>query len=303
MHFLRKLGFIPLLLALAATAQQKPAASDKPTSHSAGKMSGENLPSEQTVNDFMKQMFGYDNTLSWRIVTIKPSEAEGLADVEVVVQGPQGAQTQKFYVTPDGRHAVIGEIMPFGAHPFDAVRKELAPKITGESRGPADAPVLLVEFSDLQCPHCKEAQPTLNRLMNEDKNVRLVYQNFPLPAHDWAAKAAAYADCVADKSKDDFWKFIENIYDSQSEITASNADEKLNAMVDQLGLKSSDISACAVKPESVTRVEQSVALGKEFGVNSTPTMFINGRKLSLGGLPYEVLEKLVDYAAAQSAAK
>ncbi len=73
------------------------------------------------------------------------------------------------------------------------------------------APVTVVEFSDLQCPHCKEAQPNLDRLAAEDKNARIVFQNFPLPMHDWAMKAASYADCVARSSPDAFWKFVESI--------------------------------------------------------------------------------------------
>jgi len=293
------------LLAAVGVAQQKPAAekpaTEKPAAHATSKASpGESLPSEQTVNAFLEQMFGYDVGLSWRVVSIKPSEAEGLAEVEVVIQGSQGAQNQKFYVTPDGRHAVIGDVMPFGVHPFDAARKELARGVNGPSRGPADAPVTLVEFSDLQCPHCKEAQPNLDKLMSEDKNVRMVFQSFPLPAHDWAVKAASYADCIARSSNDAFWKFIDSVYQSQSDITAANADEKLNGLTDQAGLKSADVAACAAKPETVARVEHSVALGKSLGVNSTPTMFLNGRKLSAGGLPYEVLQKLVGFAAKQT---
>src|SRR5579863_7935445 len=180
MH-LRWNNLLIVLLAAVAVAQQKPAL-EKPAPHAAAKASpAENLPSEQTVNAFLEQMFGYDSNLSWRIASIKPAEAEALAEVEVVIQGSQGAQSQKFYVTPDGRHAVIGEIMPFGAHPFDAARKEVAKAANGPSRGPVDAAVTLVEFSDLQCPHCKEAQPNLDRLISEDKNVRLVFQSFPLP--------------------------------------------------------------------------------------------------------------------------
>jgi len=286
-----------VLLAAVALGQQKPAP-EKPATHAAAKASsGETLPSEQTVNAFLEQMFGYDGSLSWRVVSIKPSEVQGLAEVEVVIQGSQGAQNQKFYVSPDGRHAVIGEIMPFGAHPFDAARKELAKGVNGPARGPTDAPVTLVEFSDLQCPHCKEAQPNLDRLMREDKNVRMVFQSFPLPSHDWAEKAAWYADCMARSSNDTVWKFINSVYQSQSDITAANADEKLNGLTDQAGLKSAEVAACAAKPETAASVEHSVALGKSLGVNSTPTVFINGRKLGVGGLPYEVLQKLVDFAA------
>ena len=102
---------------------------------------------------------------------------------------------------------MVGEIIPFGKQPFEQSRLELQKKVTGPTRGPANAPVLLVEFSDLQCPHCKEANPTIERLLNEDPNVRFVFQNFPLPSHNWALKAAAYSDCVGRASNDTFWKF------------------------------------------------------------------------------------------------
>src|SRR5262249_18728098 len=123
------------------------------------------------------------------------------------------------------------------------------------------------------------------------------FQNFPLPMHDWARKAAAYADCVGRSSPDSFWKFVDSIYTSQSEITTANADEKLTALADAAGVKGTDAAACAAKPETETRIQHSIDLGQSLDVNSTPTIFINGRKLSAGGLPYEVLQKLVDFAA------
>ena len=156
----------------------------------------------------------------------------------------------------------------------------------------------MVEFSDLQCPHCKEAQPTLDKLMAEDKNVRVIFQNYPLPMHDWAAKAAAYADCVSRSSNDAFWKFISSVYSAQTDITAANADEKLTALADAAGVKGADIAACAAKPETTSRVEKSMALGKDLDVNSTPTLFINGRRVP--AVPYEMLQKLVDFAAKEN---
>jgi len=156
-----------------------------------------NLPSEDVVNAFMHQTFGYDPQLTWKIVSIKPSQAEGLAEVTVQISGPQGQGAQKFYVSQDGKHAIVGEILPFGSQPFEKARLELEKKATGPAKGPANAPVKIVEFSDLQCPHCKEANPTIEKLLNEDPNIHFVYQNFPLPSHNWAGKAAAYDDCVA----------------------------------------------------------------------------------------------------------
>jgi protein-disulfide isomerase len=288
--------FIPLLLLTAAGAQQPPAAP-----HVAAKSAvSASLPSEETVNAFLHQWFGYDPSLAFKVVSIKPSEIEGLSEVNAVLSGAQGQQQLKLYITPDGKHATNGDIMPFGAHPFAAAQKELERGADGPSHGPADAPVNVVDFSDLQCPHCKEAHPTLERLVTEKKNVRLIFQTFPLPMHDWAAKAADYADCVSRSSNDAFWKFIASVYAAQSDITAANADEKLTALADAAGVKGADIAACAAKPETASRVEKSLALGKVLDVNSTPTLFINGRRVP--AVSYEVLEKLVDFAAKENTA-
>ena len=300
MHRHLKSLFMLLLLATLAGAQQTPAAHPAAAKATAAtKAAATILPSEETVSAFLQQTFGYDSSLSWKIVSIKPAEADGLAEVDAVISGSQGAQSQKFYVTPDGKHAVVGEILPFGAHPYDVARKELEKGMNGPSHGPADAPVTVVEFSDLQCPHCKEAQPTLDKLMVEKPDVRVVFQNFPLPMHDWAAKAAAYADCVGRTSNVAFWKFIQSVYAAQSDITVANADEKLTSFADGAGVKGTEMAACAAKPETTTRVERSETLGTFLNVTSTPTIFINGRKLTAGGIPYEVLVKLVDFAAKQ----
>ena len=276
--------FTILTLATLACAQQK---------------TETKLPSEEVVNAFMQQTFGYQPDVSWKILSIKPSEAEGLAEVNVLVGSPQAQpQNSKLYVTADGKHALVGDLIPFGTHPFRATQETLKKGMNGPSRGPATAPVTIVEFSDLQCPHCKEAQPTVDKLMAEEKNARFVFQNFPLPSHDWAAKAAAFADCVGRANPDSFWTFVSSTYDTQSDITAANADEKLTALADKAGVKGADMAACSAKPDTTARVEHSVALGKEVDVNGTPTLFINGRKIaSVNGIPYEVLKSLVEFAA------
>ena len=285
---------IALMLVTLAGAQQKTV-----TSQPAAKpATATGLPSEETVNAFMHKMFGYDPSVTWEVVSIKPSSIAGISEVSVNLKNPQGQQNTKLYVAADGQHALIGEIIPFGSDPFAAARMALEKGIDGPTRGPADAPVTIVEFSDLQCPHCKEAQPTIDKLMSKEKNARLVFQNFPLQSHDWAAKAAAYADCVGRSSNDAFWKFMQGVYDAQSDILTTNADEKLTALADKSGVKGSDIAACAAKPETASRVEHSVALGKSVDVTGTPTLFINGRKIAnVAGLPYDMLKQLVEFAA------
>lgn len=296
------------VLAVSLTAQQTPAAAKSkraahPASSAAAKppqgAASTHLPSEDEVNGFLQQTFGYDPQVTWKIASITPSAAQGLAEVNVIMSSPQGQAAQKFFVSEDGKHAVVGEIIPFGKHPFEEARLLLQQHANGPARGPANAPVLLVEFSDLQCPHCKEANPTIEKLLSENSNIRFVFQSFPLPSHNWAEKAAEYADCVARVSNDAFWKFIASVYAAQSDITAENADQKLAELATQAGVKGTEIAACAATPEAQSRVQASVNVGQSLDVNSTPTLFINGRPVGIGPNNYDVLKKLVDFAASE----
>lgn len=258
------------------------------------------LPSEETVNAFLQQTFGYDSTVTWKITAIKPSIAEGLAEVNVTLTNAQGQSGTTLYVTPDGKHALTGEIMPFGAKPYEPAKEALLKGINGPARGPEKAPVTIVEFSDLQCPHCKDAQPVIEKLLAEEPNARFVFQNYPLPMHNWAAKAAYYADCVGRNSNDAFWKFVQGTFDQQANLTESNADEKLTAIADASGVKGADVAVCAAKPDTKSRVDKSVALGTSVGVTGTPTVYVNGRRIgNVVGVPPEVLKGLVEFAGKQ----
>lgn len=286
---------ILLLTASLAAAQSTDAKSAHPKPAASGSTG---LPSEATVDSFLHEQFGYDSTLTWKISSIKPSKIEGLAEVIVVVAGQQGQQIMSLFVGADGKHAVAGELIPFGAKPFDPVKHVLDKGVTGPERGPKDAPVMIVEFGDLQCPACKAAQPTIESLASAEPNARFVFQNFPLEMHNWAAKGADYADCVGRASKEAFWKFIAKTYATQSDITAENADEKLTALADDAGVKGSEVAACAAKPETKARVDASIALGKSVDVTGTPTLFINGRRIgSLEPRLLDVYKSLVEFAA------
>jgi protein-disulfide isomerase len=103
---------------------------------------------------------------------------------------------------------------------------------------------------------------------------------------------------VGRASNDAFWKFVSKTYKTQSDITAENADEKLTAIADGAGVKGSDIAACAAKPETKARVDASVALGKSVDVTGTPTLFVNGRRISsFDPRMSDVYKSLVDFAA------
>jgi protein-disulfide isomerase len=198
----------------------------------------------------------------------------------VTVSVNNGQQGGKLYITTDGQWVLTGEVIPFGADPFAATRTALA-KGSGISKGPANAPVTVVEFSDLECPACKAAQPVVDQLLAQEPDVRFVFQHFPLEQmHPWAFRAAQYADCVGRENNGAFWKFIENVYADQPNISTTNVDQKLTDIAGSAGADKSKIKACIDDPTTKAHIWASQQLGKSVEVQGTPTVFINGRKVA-----------------------
>ena len=100
------------------TLAQRPA--DKPAAKPAASSStaATTLPTEDTVNSFLFQTFGYDPTITWKIADIRPSEIPGLAEVAITITTSQGSNSNRLLVSSDGKHAISGDILPFGAKPF-----------------------------------------------------------------------------------------------------------------------------------------------------------------------------------------
>jgi protein-disulfide isomerase len=282
----------------APTLRARPAV--KPATASPSPL-GDTLPSEDTVNSFLFQMFGYEPTVTWKVIDIRPSEVPGLADVSVVITNAQGSNQSHLLVSSDGKHAITGDILPFGAKPFEDARAKLEQGVKGPSKGPAGpakAAVTIVEFSDMQCPHCAKAAPVIEQLLAQEPEAHFVFENFPLPMHNWAEKAADYVDCVGRASNDAVWKFIQKTFDAQATITEANVDEKLKAVATESGVNGDEIATCTTKSDTKARVEASVALGKSVAVTGTPALFINGRNVP-GGEPLDLLKKIVDFQANQ----
>jgi protein-disulfide isomerase len=162
---------------------------------------------------------------------------------------------------------------------LDKLKTEFQP-----SFGTPGATVVLVLFSDFQCPFCKEEANTLrqNLLSAYPKQVRVYFKDFPLEAiHPWAKAAAIAGRCVFRQSPGEFWTYHDWIYAHQGEITAENLKDKVmdwaktSKEVDALQL-----GRCIDTKATEAEVNKNVAEGKALGVNSTPTLFVNGRMLA-----------------------
>jgi protein-disulfide isomerase len=141
----------------------------------------------------------------------------------------------------------------------------------------------------------------MDRLLNDEPNVRLIFQSFPLSQlHPWAMEAASYLDCIYRTDNQDAITFLQTIYEHQGEITKENATEKLKQYAEQAKADPAKVSACAASLETRERIEKGIDLGRSLQITGTPTLFINGRPINnVGGIPYDTLKSLVEFEAAQ----
>jgi protein-disulfide isomerase len=259
-------------------------------------------PSVDTVNAFLKALWGYDSNRIWRVEAIQKTMAPNLAKVVVFVsdKSPNAkVQPSAFFVTPDGKHAIAGDaVIPFGAKPFADLRATLQARADGATRGASGKDFMLVEFADMQCPHCKEAQGTMENLVKDFPNARVVNQSYPLvELHPFAYKAAAYGYCVQKQKNDAFFAYSAAVFDTQDALTAETGDETLKNAVTKAGLDPAAVDACAATPATKALVDASIKLAEDVGVEQTPMLAVNGHLLPLTGVPYETLKTIISYQA------
>jgi protein-disulfide isomerase len=260
-------------------------------------------PTVDTVNAFLKTLWGYDPNRIWRVEAIQTTAAPGVSKVVVFVsdKSPNAkVQTTAFFVTPDGKHAIADSsgVISFGATPFADNRKLLQERADGASRGAAGKDLLLVEFADLQCPHCKEAQTTMDQLAKDFPNAHIVYQSFPLvEIHPFAFKAAAYGYCIQKQKNDAFFPYAAAVFEAQAALTPETGDETLKSAVTKAGLDPAAIDTCSATQAVKDQVSASIKLAQDAGVDQTPMLAVNGHLLPLTQVPYETLKTIVAYQA------
>jgi protein-disulfide isomerase len=261
-------------------------------------------PTKETVQDFLHAFWGYDTSREWQVQAILPTPAAGVSHVLVLVKatnaGPKDQIAQlSFFTMPDGKYLIADQLLPFGSKPFATYREILQEGATGPSQGGSSKALELVEFSDFQCPHCKDAQPIVAKLLADYPTAHFVYQDFPLSQiHPEAFKASAHGYCVAKAGGNEaFFKFADALFTAQVGLTPDMADGTLKEAETKAGQDPTKIAACAATPATKSAVDASRALGEKVGVNQTPTIFVNGRGLPLTGIPYDMLQKIIEFQA------
>lgn len=265
-------------------------------------------PTAAEVDSFLKAIWGYDTNRSWRVMAVQKTPAPGVSKITIfVADKSQGNKVDsvRFFVTPDGKFAIADTVFRFGAHPFEETAKTLEAEASGPAAGAASKKILFVEFSDLQCPHCKEAEPTIEQLQKDYPQAHFVYQNYPLvDIHPFAYKSAAVGNCVAAAKGDAaFFTYMKDVFAHQEGLTDTMADTTLANAVKAAGADPAAMATCAATPSTKAKLDAQIALAEKIGVDQTPMLAVNGHLLPLGGVPYETLKQIIDWDLKQAGQK
>jgi protein-disulfide isomerase len=157
------------------------------------------------------------------------------------------------------------------------------------SKGPARAPIELVEFSDFHCPFCKRVEPTVEQVLKKyEGKIRFVYKDFPIDSlHPQARAAAEAARCAGEQGK--YWEFHGKVYAGPADASPAT----MQAYANDVGVDPAKFETCRSTRKYQTQVQADIAEGTKLGVNGTPGFFINGRFLS-GAQPLEAFTKIID---------
>jgi protein-disulfide isomerase len=269
-------GLAFLALGLEAAAEKAAISIDKPK-----------------LENYIRYAEGFSPSVKMTIDDPAPTPIAGYYRLSVHLSMGEAKQDKTYYLTADGKRIINGPIWDLDSSPFRATEEELP--TSGPSFGPKDARITIVEFSDFQCPYCREFARTLRENVPQKypKDVRVIFEDFPIDSlHPWARAAAEAAHCVGDGNPDLFWSYHDWIFTHQGEINIGNLREKVLSFAKEHQLDQAKLTSCLDTHATKTEVETSIEKGRQLGIEKTPTFYLNGRAVP-GALPWSNLDTLI----------
>jgi protein-disulfide isomerase len=211
----------------------------------------------------------------------------------LIGEGP-GAKTMFFIASPDLKWVVFGDLVDTTVDPAKAVMAKMNLKDEPFS-GAKDGKVVIVEYSDFQCPFCKRGYDTIEQqvLKQYDGKVKFYFRSFPLSFHPWAQPAAIAAECAKMQKPEAYWKLYHSFFEHQADVNQTNVKEKATEYLQGTGIDMAKWNDCFDNKKSLDRVNAQQNEGAGLGVTGTPAFFINGRML-VGAQPFEKFKDVID---------
>jgi protein-disulfide isomerase len=245
---------------------------------------------------YVRHLFVWPPPIEITVTDPKPGPLDGF--YEVKVRGSQGeaSQEESFYISKDGQKILRDSVFDIKENPFKA-QLDLLKTQYQPAEGTAGAPVVIVEFSDFECPYCRQEAKVLhdNLLKIYPKEVRLYYLDFPLETlHPWAKDASIAGRCVFHQNAASFWDYNDWIFEHQEEVTPETLKPKVLDFAKDKGLDVDQLAKCMDTRATEDEVNKSKAEGVAAEVTSTPTLFVNGRRM-VGTVAWEDLKRVIDF--------
>lgn len=216
-----------------------------------------------------------------------------------VGEGPAARETA-FVAGADGRLVVFGPVEDVTLDPSDAVMSKI--ELDGEIfRGPENAPITVVEYSDFQCPFCAKGYRIFEEtvLPDYESRVRFYYKHLPLPFHPWAESAAVAMECVKVQRPKASWRVYDELFRNQRQVKMENVREKVFEFAADDELDRAAYESCVDGEETLSRVRAQVAEAASIGITGTPSFVINGRIVK-GAQPPARFRAILDDELARS---
>lgn len=256
---------------------------------------------QKTVELYLRHLYALGSEAKLTLTPFKETGIPGLLETTIELQQGENKQTAKVFVSKDGKYLFRGELSDLTKDPLAEARAKIQIK-DAPVLGDPKASVTLVEYSDFECPVCRNLHDVLRGMLPNYPQVKVVFKDFPIEQlHPWARTAALAGRCAYQQDPKAFWKMYDFIYDGQDLISADNAWVKMNDFAEQSGLEAGAFKSCLASPEAGAEVDASRANGQELEVGSTPTIFINGRRIV--GVDASVIEQYIRYELAQGKSK
>jgi protein-disulfide isomerase len=252
---------------------------------------------QKKVEEFLRYNFALGPDIKIAVGIPKELGNSGLSEVPIEVKSPEGSDSIKMYLTKDGRYLLRGELSDLNTDPLAENIAKI--KLDGAPvSGDPNAPITLIEFSDFECPVCRNLHDAIRGLLPKYPQVKVIFKDFPIDQlHPWARTAALAGRCAYQQGPKAFWKIYDLIYDNQEIISASNAYDKMLDYAGRTGLNADTFKSCMASSQAAAEVEANVTNGQLLEVRSTPTVFVNGRRL-VGADPH-VLQQYIDFELAR----
>jgi len=249
------------------------------------------------IEAYVKTMEGWQDNPQLKINVTDPKPSaylQGFDEFSVVLVYQGEEVIQRNYLWRDGK-IVQGMVSDVDKHPYqvniDRLKSEMSP-----SFGTPGAKAVITVFSDFECPYCKEEAKILRtNLMQEfGKDVRVYFKDYPIvQIHPWSMPAAVAGRCVFRAEPAKFWDYHDYVFENQQSINAENLKSKVLDWAGKNGLDALQLTRCMDTKATEGEVRKAMAEGRALGIDKTPTLFINGRKLD--PQPWQVLQQVLRF--------